>query len=382
MKLVYILNQYSENESSHFHHIINLLDELAKNGVDIKLVIEKPWALPKFENKIEIIAQKNKNRFLRLFELFSILRNTSKQGYNKIFIRISSRAALVATFISKFYNITVYFWISGTTLEFDTQQHRSVKKFIWYFKTYLPIKIVMKQNILVTGPESMGDYYQKWFKIDSSNIIILNNDVDIDRFVRLSSNEKMALKLKLGYNENAQIILCVKRLSPVRRVDYYLPFIIERVANKLSGNFVFVIIGDGADKTKIKEAIEASGLSKHVHMLGNLPNKKIHDYYMAADIFINPTFAEGFPRVLLEAMACGLPIVTTDAGGIGDIIGEEQRRYLIKKKDRGDFASRLIALYHGLGEKKLLSDENLKISKRYSTQEIAKMYITKLYRST
>ena len=64
MKLVYILNQYSENEASHFHHIINLLDELVKNGVEIKLIIEEAWALPKFENKVEIIVQKKKSKIL------------------------------------------------------------------------------------------------------------------------------------------------------------------------------------------------------------------------------------------------------------------------------------------------------------------------------
>lgn len=379
MNLVYILNHYSENEASHFHHIINLLDELAKNGVNIKLIIEKPSALPKFRSKIEVVLQKRTNKILRLIELFFILKNITQKGYDKIFIRISCRAALVATLIAKIYPVKVYFWLSGTTIEFDKSQPLGIKKLKWYFDTWLPVKIVLNHNTLVTGPESMGKYYQKWFNIDPSRVIILYNDVDIHRFVRLPENKKKELKAKLGYDSDTQIILSVKRLSPVRGVMYYFPFIAESVVSKLNGDFVFIIIGDGGEEDKLRAAIKESGLNKYFKILGSIPNKNIHEHYMAADIFINPTLAEGFPRVLIEAMACGLPIVTTDAGGIKDIVGEEQKMFVVEKEDRESFVSKLLLLYNDKEKQKLLSDESINLSRKYSTEEIAKMYIRKIF---
>ncbi len=379
MKLIYILNQYSENESSHFHHIINLLESLAQNGVNIKLIIEKPYFIPSFKNKIDVVGQKRKNKVFRLIELFFLLRKFNNEGYNKVFIRISSRAALVATLISKLYSSKVFFWLSGTTLEFDTKQPLGIKKLNWFFKTWLPLKIVLKNNTLVTGPETMGSYYQKWFNITPNRIIILYNDIDINRFHPVSKNHKTDMKYKLGFSVDTKIILCVKNLSPVRGIMYYFPYIINVAIKKLSGKFVFVIVGDGKELNNLKTSFNDNGLKKFVRIIGSVPNKEIQKYYTASDIFINPTLAEGFPRVLLEAMACGLPFVTTDAGGIKDIIGKKQKQFMVEKTDRDLFVSKLVQLYNNHETQKLLSIENIEVSKRFATPIITQMYIKKIF---
>ena len=69
-KLIYILNQYSEKEGSHFFHILNLLDEIAFNNVNITLVIEKATAKPNFNSKNIKVVLQTKRGFLRFFELF------------------------------------------------------------------------------------------------------------------------------------------------------------------------------------------------------------------------------------------------------------------------------------------------------------------------
>ena len=87
-KLIYVLNQYSKKEGSHFYHILHLLEEIAKNDVDIKLIIEKAIDIPHFDiPNIEVIAQKKKG-IMRVFELFNILKKLNKQGYKKTFVRI------------------------------------------------------------------------------------------------------------------------------------------------------------------------------------------------------------------------------------------------------------------------------------------------------
>lgn len=383
MKLIYILNQYSDKESSHFYHIINLLEHLALSGVSVKLIIEKPFSVPKFKNKIEVIPQKRKNKILRLMELFFLLiKFNKKKGYNRVFIRISSYAGLVATLASLFCKIKIYFWLSGTTFEFDTQQPFGTKKIKWFFKTWLPIKIILKYNTLITGPESMGDYYQKWLNISSDRIIILYNDIDTNRFNLPLTKVKKDFKRKLGFNTNSKIILYVKTLSPIRGVMFYFPYILDAIINELNEEFVFVIIGGGKEFINLKTSINNHNLNKFVNVLGSIPNKNIHEYYKAADFFINPTLAEGFPRVLLEAMACGLPIVTTDAGGIKDIIGNKQKEFMVEKTNRDDFVSKLVQLFNDSEKQKTLSEENVSISDNYSTPKIAQMYIKKIFHNS
>ena len=105
--------QYSNKEGSHFYHVLNLFEEMAKNGVKITLVIEKATGVPNFDiANIEVIAQKQKG-LKRSIELFSILKELNKQGYKKTFVRISQNGALPAILISKLYGGEVYYWQSG-----------------------------------------------------------------------------------------------------------------------------------------------------------------------------------------------------------------------------------------------------------------------------
>jgi hypothetical protein len=175
-KLIYVLNQYSKKEGSHFYHILNLLEEIAKNDVDIKLIIEKAIDIPHFDiPNIEVIAQKESG-LKRLIELFNILKKLNKQGYKKSFVRISQNGAIPAILISKFYGGQVYFWQSGTTYEIEKKKAFDLKKFL---KSELPFNIVKKfTTYFVTGPESMLDYYEKIVGVKKEKLVCLYNDID------------------------------------------------------------------------------------------------------------------------------------------------------------------------------------------------------------
>lgn len=78
---------------------------------------------------------------------------------------------------------------------------------------------------------------------------------------------------------------------------------------------VFTIIGDGIYRGPIQDEVRRRGLQDRVNFIGYVPNKEIHKYLSSTDLVIAPSENEGFPRVLIEAMAMGVHFVATNVGG-------------------------------------------------------------------
>lgn len=384
MKLVYILNHYSRNSHSHFYHVLHLLEVMASGGVDIALVIEKCEDIPPVEHpSIRVIAQKAQNKSSRPFELAKILYQLHREGYSHVYIRITWVAAVVAIIVSWFTRQKIFYWLSGQgTFEHYRQLKPGITKMKEWLTSRLPFAFIRKYVYrFVTGPETMKAYFVQMGNVPAHKITVLYNDIDISRFSVTTLNEKKKLRQELGLPQDTTIVFFAHRFSPVRRTLFYIPYILEAVAADTTTPIMFIIAGSGPEEAALKQVIAASAVSGKIQLIGNIPNARIHTYYKAADIFINPTYAEGFPRVLIEAMASGLPVVTTDAGGIVDIVGEKQAQYMVPKDDRAAFAQRLQYLLEHPEEQSVLADENRATARRFSTEAVAQMYIKELFKA-
>jgi glycosyltransferase involved in cell wall biosynthesis len=126
----------------------------------------------------------------------------------------------------------------------------------------------------------------------------------------------------------------------------------------------------------VREASE-KGLD-NLYFVGPMPNSQVLKYYQATDVCIIPSEEEGFPRKLLEAMACGLPIVAFDVGGIRDILGSKQQRFVVGRGDLEAFVSRVMECVQQPELRRELSEENLQMVQRFSTDRVAQMFVEKI----
>ncbi|MCE2790097.1 MAG: glycosyltransferase family 4 protein [Saprospiraceae bacterium] len=392
-KFIYILNHYSDTSASHFYHILHLVEEIARQDTDIALIIEKCDGLPSpaadVSSRIRILGQKASSSWSRPFELSRLLFALNAEGYHTVFIRISWVAAVVAIITSWFTGQKTWYWLSGQgSIEHYQALKPGFAKVREFIGTRLPF-IFIKRFVhrFVTGPESMAKYMTEVGGVSSSRLTVLYNDVQLKRFLPVDEHKKQEFRKKWKIAENALVILFVHRFSPIRRTNFYLPSIFEKFSiessvgqlQEINRPVTFVLIGGGPEKEHVRQLCEQIDFPFPILWQGELPNKDISVFYQLSDVFIQPTWAEGFPRVLLEAMASGLPVVSTDAGGILDITGPLQSTFVVKKEDREAFAVKCLQLALDPVLRKQLSAENLLQVRRFDTTTVAKMYIQKLF---
>ncbi|WP_210394989.1 glycosyltransferase family 4 protein [Motiliproteus sediminis] len=93
------------------------------------------------------------------------------------------------------------------------------------------------------------------------------------------------------------------------------------------------LAGDGPQRAELEVLASDLGISERVHFCGRLDREQMAELYASADILLNPTTADNMPNSLLEAMACGVPVVTTDAGGIPHLVEDGRTALMVAVED-------------------------------------------------
>ena len=154
-----------------------------------------------------------------------------------------------------------------------------------------------------------------------ARVQVIGNGVDLSRFASVSREDA---RRKFGLPVDAEVLVSVGTL--VERKGFHR--VIECLPGLLAGHpsLHLVIVGgagpEGDMAGKLKSMVRTLGLDDRVHFLGPLPHDRLNVALSAADVFVLATSYEGWANVFLEAMACGLPVVTTDVGGNAQVVND------------------------------------------------------------
>ena len=108
----------------------------------------------------------------------------------------------------------------------------------------------------------------------------------------------------------------------------------------------FRIIGDGWERDRVLYTIDDLGLQPQVHLHGKQPPARVRQLLQEADIFLLASLSEGISNAVLEAMACGLPVVTTDCGGMREAVTDGVEGFVVPVMDSEAMAAALARLAH------------------------------------
>ncbi len=148
--------------------------------------------------------------------------------------------------------------------------------------------------------------------------VVITNGID----TRVFKYNKVSLeRSELGFKEGIKYFLTVGNFEKIKGQLVLVEAIKKLVEDRK--DIHFILIGEGSQYIKVKELINKYGIDKYVTLTGLLPHKEVSKYMKSCDYYILPSLGEGNPTVMFEALACGLPFIGTNVGGVSEIISKE-----------------------------------------------------------
>lgn len=234
-----------------------------------------------------------------------------------------------ATFIKRFFGTWTY----------QNWHHRRLKNKIGCLPIF--IRWLWPCDLLIiTNDGTNGDKIAELLRIRKSKFRMWLNGVDKERLP--NKENSVALRSSLGLSEDKFVLLCLSRLDGWKRQDRVIramPLILKGIPSAR-----LVIVGDGPKRQELEEMVKELGLEAHVQFIGMIEHNKVPDMIGIADLFLQTNDLSCLGNTLLEAIACGRPIVTWDVGTTRDILIDNQNGCLMPDAKPETIAQMVVGL--------------------------------------
>lgn len=248
---------------------------------------------------------------------FKLIRVIFKYKINIIHAHSTIPTGFLAVIISKIFRIPSFVTAHG--MDVNNFENSLIFKRIISYTLNNCYKTIAVSDDLADKMEQLG--------VDENKILVLRNAVDINRFKPI--NGKSFLKDEV--EENEVVILFVGYLDTFKGIfeliDAFFKIYKENKSIKL------LIVGTGPKHKELKRKVSELELDNSVIFTGKVAHGDIHQYYQAADIFVLPSYSEGLPLSILEAMASNTSVIAGNVGGIPEIIEDGKNGFIVPPKD-------------------------------------------------
>lgn len=391
MKIGVITSAYPDYEDDpHGIFVHRLMREISKLGYDVHVLA--PFAGGKTKYDLEGVNVERFNyfypkRFQKLagrsgmidnvkegfwvkfqvisFILFNIIYSMSKfREMDIIHVQWPIPNGLGALFLKKLHGIPYINTIHGEEIHISKRYHM-----------ILPLRLLVRNSSKTITNSTTTRKFCLEAGLDAEKIQVIPFGVDT----------KFFQQFKFKKEKDTYQILSVGYLIERKGFEYLIRAIPDVL--KKHKNVKLKIIGSGPLESKLKSLINDLNLGNEVEIIKNVSDEELLNFYNYSDLFVLPSIVdvqgntEGLGVVLLEAMACGVPVIASNVGGITDIITNNDTGLLFNEKDSREIAQRIIYAFENETKMHEISEKGLNVVKtKFSLQKVAKSYI-KCYRS-
>ncbi|MDG2122098.1 MAG: glycosyltransferase [Verrucomicrobiales bacterium] len=232
--------------------------------------------------------------------------------------------------------------------------------------------IVAAANQARTVVARSGDLRRRLVEagVEEGRVEVIYNGVDTGRF---RPRETSKVRGELGIDAKAKVLLFVGNLRPVK--DPLMLLEAHAAASGRLGEEVLELhfVGQGEMHAEIEAKAKALGTADRVKMLGMQGADAVAARMSSADVLCISSTHEGLPNVLLEALASGLPVVSTDVGGISEVLEDGRHGALVKPGDAKAFAEGLERVLREVPNREVVASDGKKFTWERSVESYARV---------
>lgn len=348
---------------------IDFFNELGKY-VDLKVIFEKKMSSERDDSWNNINVENFKLSFLNGISIsadksisLSIIKTIRKNKYRKIIIgNPLTPTGIIAIFYMKFKRIPYSIEIDGGFARNTSSLKRKIKR------------IILKGAEKYFSTSNEGDKYLIYFGADPKRIVRYPfSSIRKDDIIKKITNkkEKQKIKKELKIKEE-RVILSVGRFIYSKGYDLLI-----KSSKSVGENVGIYIVGGKPTKEYID--LKRKYNAKNVHFVDFKLKEDLKKYYMCADLFVFPTRSDVWGLVINEAMAHGLPIITTDMCIAGlELIENGENGYIVHTDDLEELKIRINELINNDKLLENISKNNLEKIKKYTVEEMAISHVERV----
>lgn len=198
-------------------------------------------------------------------------------------------------------------------------------------------------GIIAVSEQQKKELSEKFRIANKSKIEVIPLGFDLNPFQVDLETKRKKTREKYHLTDNQVAIAIIGRLAPIKNHKLFLDSI-EKVNSQTTKKLVFFIVGDGETRKEIEEQIERINSNQTIDIRLTSWIHDIKTFNAGMDVICLTSDNEGTPVSLIEAQACNIPIISTDVGGVKDILLENETGYIVPKNNSEKFAEKLLLL--------------------------------------
>lgn len=227
-------------------------------------------------------------------------------------------------------------------------------------------QVILKSNKIISVSKAIKNKAEM-IAVPQEPIEVIYNGVNTDEFI-FDKKARVYMRQKIGVPLDKIVLIFVGNLLLQKGVMELLNafYYAKRRLEKL----FLIIVGEGPANSIMKNRVKELKIEKDVYFAGSQPNKEINNWLSASDILVLPSWSEGHPIIILEAMSCSRAVIATNVGGISETIVNGKNGILIEKGDEKALIDAMIILSENDLKRNIIGQEARKTIENWFTWDI------------